>query len=40
LADNATGSFPNTMIHFSAFTVNRGSQGVTLGSGGAPAPSS
>ena len=34
LAGQVTGEFKDTMMHFFAFTLNWGSQGVTFGPGG------
>jgi hypothetical protein len=34
LAGQVSGEFKNVMIHFFAFTLNWGSQGVTFGPGG------
>ncbi len=39
LAGQVTGEFKDAMVHFFAFTLNWGSQGVTFGPGGEKAPS-
>jgi len=39
LAGQVSGEFKNTMIHFFAFTLNWGSEGVTFGPGGSQTPS-